>query len=222
MMLIHIPAMPPPEGAQQADGRSAGERPDGALRRTAGETRDGNRDRTLVVSYSHTGNNDALAGNLAKALGADHRRIVERRARTMGTILLDMALKREPRTDFDPVGIDEYEFVLVVGPVWMGQIAAPLRAWLRTLRATTVEFGFLSICGGADGPNPGLAADLERRVGRRPAAVVELHIADLLPPEPAPERKDTMAYRLTEGDVRELAATAAQALAEITTLRSRA
>jgi hypothetical protein len=37
-----------------------------------------------------------------------------------------------------------------------------------------------------------------------PVSVVELHIADLLPPEPKPERKDTMVYGINDSDVRTL------------------
>ena len=32
--------------------------------------------------------------------------------------------------------------------------------------------------------------------------VINLHIADLLPPDPKPDRKDTSAYRLNDRDVK--------------------
>ena len=34
--------------------------------------------------------------------------------------------------------------------------------------------------------------------------LIDLHIADLLPQKPKPERKDTMHYQLTEEDVKQL------------------
>ena len=55
-----------------------------------------------------------------------------------------------------------------------------------------------------DGPNPKLENELIKRTGKKPDALIDLHIADLLPPEPKPERKDTSAYKLSDGDVDKL------------------
>ena len=48
------------------------------------------------------------------------------------------------------------------------------------------------------------AGELNKRVGKEPAALIDLHIADLLPSDPKPNRKDTSAYRLTDKDVKGL------------------
>ena len=104
--------------------------------------------------------------------------------------------------------------ILLVGPVWMGCLASPLRSCLRELKKRKDRVGFISISGGADGPNPKLQKELTRRLGRSPEAVVDLHIADLLPPEPRPTREDTSSFRLS-GDLAEsLAEKAFPALAQ--------
>lgn len=157
--------------------------------------------RTIVVSYSHTGNNNALARRLAAALGAEHRRVTERRRRTMMTIILDTIFGRTPSVQVDLDGVDRDDLVILVGPVWMGHPAAPLRACFASLRERMGRYAFLTICGGADGPNAGLQEKLAARIGREPEFVTELLIADLLPPEPKPERRDTMAYRLSPAEV---------------------
>ena len=43
-----------------------------------------------VISYSLTGNNEALAASVAAALGAEHIKISEPKRRTIGTIVLLM------------------------------------------------------------------------------------------------------------------------------------
>ena len=121
--------------------------------------------------------------------------------------MLDVVSNRKPRVQCALEGMDQFELVLFVGPVWMGQVASPFRSCFAQLRARVRNYGFVSICGGADGPNPGLAAELERRMGADPVALVELHIADLLPPDPRPERSDTMGYRLNDGDLSSLTET---------------
>lgn len=171
--------------------------------------------KTVVVSYSLTGNNRDLASSLAATLGVDHVEITEPGTRSMGTIVLDTVFKRKPRILMPEAKIKEHEMVLFVGPVWMGQIASPFRACLKQLGQDT-QYGFISICGGADGPNPKLADELKKRVGRAPICLIELHIADILPAEPKPTRDDTMAYRLTASDVRNLTDTIAATLRKTT------
>jgi hypothetical protein len=160
--------------------------------------------KTVIVSYSLTGNNQDLASSLSAALGAEHVRITERKRRTMGTIVMDVMFHRTPRITMPAASIEDAELVIFVGPVWMGQIASPFRACLKQLGHKIDRYAFVTICGGATGPNPKLAEELEKRLEKKPACLVDLHIADLLPPEPKPTRDDTMAYRITAKDVQAL------------------
>jgi hypothetical protein len=96
----------------------------------------------------------------------------------------------------------------------MGHVATPFRACFQQLAPTIGDYAFVSISGGADGPNPQLAGELEERLGKEPVSLIDLHIADLLPSEPEPTRDDTMAYRITEADVRRLTDEAAVTLLE--------
>jgi len=84
------------------------------------------------------------------------------------------------------VKAEERDLVAFVGPVWMGQVASPLRACFK-------EFG--------------------PRLGKEPPALVELHKADFLPPEPTPTRDDTMKYQISDEQLRQLTEKAVSALA---------
>lgn len=158
-----------------------------------------------VISYSMTGNNDALATGIAAELAAEHIKITEPKPRTNGTIALDMLFGRTPKVSQRLDNVEDNDLVVIVGPVWLGHVAAPIRSCLKQLRGRPVKYAFCSISGGADGPNPKLAGDLTKRVGKAPAAVVDLHIADLLPADPKPTRAMTSAYRLKDADVKTLA-----------------
>jgi hypothetical protein len=170
--------------------------------------------KAIVISYSLTGNNRDLARSLAARLGVQHASISEPKPRSTGKVVLDVILNRTPRITMPVEETQGYDWVLFVGPVWMGQVATPFRACFNQLGPQIDRYAFLSISGGADGPNPKLAGELERRLGQAPACVIDLHIADLLPPEPKPTRKDTMAYRLTESDVTHLTDAAVAALSQ--------
>ncbi len=170
--------------------------------------------KAMVISYSLTGNNRDLAERLAKRLGAEHVRITEPKSRKTGKIVLDIMFKRTPKINMPVENTEAYDLVLFVGPVWMGHVATPFRACFEQLAPTIGDYAFVSISGGADGPNPQLAGELEERLGKEPISLIDLHIADLLPSEPEPTRDDTMAYRITEADVRRLTDEAAVTLLE--------
>lgn len=161
--------------------------------------------RTAVVSYSLTGNNGRLAKSVAQKMAAEHITVTEQKQRTTATIMQDLMFGRTPRTE--PVTLGNYDLVLFFGPVWCGQVATPLRGYLKLLINKRCRYVFCSISGGADGPNPKLAAELRKITERDPDAVVDLHIADLLPKDPRPTRKITSAYSISPGEVEKLADT---------------
>jgi hypothetical protein len=153
-----------------------------------------------VVSYSYTGNSTRFAEVVAKELAAEHIRVQTKRPVNYGTITLDLLFQRSPEIDLSPEELGNYDLILLVGPVWMGMVAFPLRRCLRELKKHPRPYGFLSVSGGADGNNPKLAEELTRRTGARPQVLLDQHIRELLPPEPAPTRDDTSNYQLTEAD----------------------
>lgn len=170
--------------------------------------------KTVVISYSLTGNNEALANSIAKEFGVEHIKITESKPRAMGTIAKDMLFNITPKVKPIPETLDNYEQILFLGPVWMGHVAAPLRVYLKYLKKNPCKYAFISISGGADGPNPKLAGELKKRVGEEPIALIDLHIADLLPHDPKPTRKDTSKYRLNDIDVKSLTNTIMNILRE--------
>lgn len=157
-----------------------------------------------VISYSLTGNNEALAASIASEISAEHIRITESKSRTNVTIALDMLFNRTPKVNSIVNNVEDNDLVIFVGPVWMGHVASPLRAYFKHLKTNLNQYAFVSISGGADGENPKLAGELIKRVGKEPVALIDLHIADLLPSDPKPTREITSAYRLNDEDVRNL------------------
>lgn len=170
--------------------------------------------KTVIVSYSLTGNNEALANSIAEEFEVEHIKISEPKPRAMGSIILDLILNRTPQVQPIPDRLEKYDLILFFGPIWMGQVATPLRAYLKYLKTNLHKYAFISISGGADGPNPKLAGELKKRVGKEPIALIDLHIADLLPSDPKPVRKDTSAYRINNGDIRKLTNTIVKTLRE--------
>ena len=78
-----------------------------------------------VISYSLTGNNEALARSVAEKYGAEHLKITEKKPRTMSTIVFDLLLNRTPKVQPPPDVLDPFDAVLLFGPIWMGSVATP-------------------------------------------------------------------------------------------------
>ncbi len=158
---------------------------------------------TTIISYSYTGNNDALASKYAKEIGAEHVRITESKKRTNGMIFFDLIFNRKPKITM-PIGeIEKSDLVIFISPVWVGQVATPMTSCFKQLRSRIKKYGFISISGGADGPdcNNKLPDELKRRLGKEPEFLIDLHIADLLPSEPKLTRDDTSQYQINDKDL---------------------
>lgn len=171
-----------------------------------------------VISYSYTGNNDALAKAIATELEAEHIKVSEPKKRTMFKIGLDIIFNRTPKVSPEPKNVLNTDLIIFVGPVWMGQVATPFRAYLKQLKSKTCKYAYVSISGGAEGGNMNLGNDLNKRVGKSPSAVIDMHIADLLPQNPKPTKNDTMNYHLNENDIKSFKDTAIKSLKENTVI----
>ena len=169
----------------------------------------------VVISYSFTSNNEALAAGIAQELAAEHIHLKESKSRTNGSIAFDMIFKRTPAVQPLPKKREQGDFLIFVGPVWMGQLASPLRSYFKYLKDHPTKYAFVSISGGADGSNPKLEAELVKRTGAKPAVLLDLHIADLLPTDPKPSRQETSAYKVTPEDIQKLTSQAVQKVREV-------
>jgi len=170
--------------------------------------------KTVILSYSLTGNNEALAKRISEELKAEHIRITEPKKRTNGTIVSDIIFGRTPQTEPKPQVMSAYDMIIIIAPVWMGQPASPIRSYLKQLKKHPQKYAYVSISGGAMNDNPGLANALKSRTGVEAVTVIDLHITDLLPSDPKPNSQVTSAYQLTGQDIEHLTKRAVALLQE--------
>ncbi len=165
-----------------------------------------------VVSYSLTGNNEALAERIAKNYSAPHIKITEARKRTNGTIIGDMIFGRSPKGQPAPQTLEKYDLVLFFAPIWLGKIASPLRLYLKYVKSISKKYAFFSISGGALGPNPKIASELKKRTDASPVAYADLHIADLIASGEKTTMEKASAYKLSKNDIEKLTGNITKAL----------
>lgn len=152
----------------------------------------------LVVSYSLSGNNALLAESVASKLGAEHQRLTEARPRDNGKIALDMLIGRYPAVEGIPRDAASYPLVVFFGPVWMFGVPSPLRTCFKALKGAVRKYAFVSLSGGALGPNVALQRDLRRRMGKNLALCLDINVAHYCQVPASPGPGDTATYRLAD------------------------
>ncbi len=110
--------------------------------------------KTLVAYYSHSGNNRVLASRLASGLGAGIEEIKPRCGAFFFQLLFTAfghgpGIKR-PRGD-----TDDAETIVLVAPLWMGSVAWPARAFIRSRGASARAVHLVTCCGSDDAGKDG-------------------------------------------------------------------
>lgn len=101
----------------------------------------------LVVAYSRTGSTTRVGKELAIYLDADFERIeeVDSRRGAMGFVVsvLESVAKGLPaiRTHKDP---SQYDLLVLGSPVWVGNMASPVRSYLTLHRAQLPRMAFFA------------------------------------------------------------------------------
>jgi len=162
--------------------------------------------KTLCISYSLTGNNEALAASIASRLGADHVKVTDAKKRTMRTTAFDMLFNRTPKISMPEVRIADYGKVIFLAPIWMSKIASPLRGCFKKYSSGIGSYAFVSLSGGAIGMDitSKLKKELEKLLGKKPEQAIDLHIADLLPKDIKPGREANMTWHMNDKDLKSL------------------
>ncbi len=154
--------------------------------------------KTLIISYSYTGNNKVLAEETANILNADLFILEENKQRTIKKIVLDMILHRYPGIKKCPDKIYEYDLVIFFSPVWMFGISSPVRTCMKEIRRQIKRYAFVSLSGGALGPNTGISRELVRRLGKNQAFLLDFNISNFLADLEAQDVKTTSSVLLNK------------------------
>ncbi len=109
--------------------------------------------KTLLVTYSRTGNTQRIGNEIAKRLEADIEEIMDIRSHKglLGFIRSGFeALRDKPakirQTSMDP---KDYDLVIVGTPIWAGRMSSPARAYLQQVSGSLRKAAFFCTCSSA-------------------------------------------------------------------------
>ncbi len=84
----------------------------------------------LVIYYSKTGNSKFLAEKISNELGCDLKKIKPVTESLLLLFLMSL-LKINVSTGISREDIEEYDEVIILGPIWGGLLISPLRSMLK-------------------------------------------------------------------------------------------
>jgi len=99
-------------------------------------------EKTIVIYYSNTGSNRFLARKIAEALNCETEEIKPKLKvqplLVLGTNLGIHQLQANPA---------EYDRIILCGPIWMGKLISPLKAFIKKYRKSIQKLIFITCCG---------------------------------------------------------------------------
>jgi len=120
--------------------------------------------RILVVFYSYTGTGRRLARLLATQQHWPLGEVRELRPRSGTTAtwrcVLDSLLRRRPAIRYEGPALRNFDVVVLIAPIWVGQLASPMRSFVAELRTALPEVAVLSVMGSVGAP--AAAAEIAR------------------------------------------------------------
>jgi flavodoxin len=158
--------------------------------------------KTLIVYYSHTGNNKKLAYLLCKKLNCDIHKISEAKKRRMISIPLDLIFKRKAKLSPYILPFKEYERIIFIGPIWGNHISTPMKAFIEREKHHIDKYGYVTVCNGQKGQKEKIISELTALIQHSPIEVMELPINSLLPEKKKIKRKNMFRFFISKQNLK--------------------
>jgi len=121
----------------------------------------------LVVVYSYTGTSSQLAQRLALEHGWPVGEIRDAKPRSGSwRCVLDSLLRRRPAIRYEGPSPEGFDAVVLVSPIWMQRLAAPMRTFVARHADTLRDVAVVSVMNSRGASKA--VAEVTRLLGRRP------------------------------------------------------
>ncbi|HNX59327.1 MAG TPA: hypothetical protein PKK43_09515 [Spirochaetota bacterium] len=158
-----------------------------------------------VVYYSMTSNNRCLALRIAQELGCEAYEI-KTMLKPAPLLMFLSAIRVTPGIRKPPFVIGDCDCIVMCGPIWMGMLIAPLRAFVRKYRKEIRRLCFATCCGSGDDAKlssfgyEGVFENIRTLLNGKPVSC-EAFPVELVYPDGVPPVKDAaMKTRISDAD----------------------
>ena len=103
-------------------------------------------EKTIVVYYSKTGSNKYLAQKISETLNCDIEEI-KPKVNNFFILMVSSLLKISPGIKNIKHDLNNYERIILCGPIWMGNFIAPLNSFVKKYKEEINNIYFVTCCG---------------------------------------------------------------------------
>ncbi|MBB6480137.1 flavodoxin family protein [Spirochaeta isovalerica] len=159
--------------------------------------------KSVVVYYSHTGNNRYLAEKTALALNSEAIEIHPRFSAFPFLVLSSLTKLSSGIRKIDK-DFSSYDSVILCGPIWMGQIVSPLNDFLKKYISQINRLHFITCCGSKDSTKEDkfgyshVFRKLKEMIGKKAGLMEAFPIELILPAEDKENDQAMMEARLSD------------------------
>ncbi len=122
---------------------------------------------SVIVYYSNTGNNRRLAKYIKSKTKCDIFEVLEKKKRKgYMKFVIEMIFGIKPKLQPYKIDLKKYDRVIMIAPFWFGQIASPMRVFMKNEKENIKKYAFFSISGG----NDNVEKQLEKNMGKKPTS----------------------------------------------------
>ncbi|HEV6967502.1 MULTISPECIES: flavodoxin [Roseateles] len=110
----------------------------------------------LVVTYSFTGTGARLTELLCRSRDWASAQVVERRPRrrfVTWRCAIESFFRLRPAIVYDGPDPADFDLVVLVAPIWLQQMASPMRSFVASFRGRLRRVAVISVMGGKGGQN---------------------------------------------------------------------
>ncbi len=105
--------------------------------------------KSIVVYYSNKGNNKFIAEKIANTLKCDIE-LIKPRLNVFFFLMIFSLLKKSLGIWKIKHDLNEYESIILCGPIWMGKFLSPLRDFCNKYFQNIKKLYFITCCGSGD------------------------------------------------------------------------
>lgn len=138
-----------------------------------------------IVFYSRTGTGRTVAERLASITGWEVHEVRDASPRIglAGDLrcVTDCLFKRQPEIRYAGPALDQFDHVILIAPVWLRSLAAPMRSFLMTQGRLIKTYSAICVMSGYGGFRA--VDDIAAVVGAKPSGILLLKQYDVLAEE---------------------------------------
>ena len=155
---------------------------------------------SVIVYYSHRGNNRYLSERIREEMGSDMVEVLEQKKSSSVGLFGYVVLRKKAKLRKTRIDISKYDHVIFAAPIWASGIAMPLVEYIKKEKGNISSYSFATLCLGTPNVEQKAKLQISKLIGIEPVATTALKYNDVLPEKQKNTIKASNNYMINDTD----------------------